>query len=88
MLIYLKYQLVAFGTIVIGPQILLVEAHAIKRDAAEADPTVAALLGILEGAATAFDRTGLLADIERRADVPGLAEIDDPYTVARRESGI
>src|SRR5712692_6172300 len=84
----LQHERVAVGALVVGPQVTLHEAHAIERDALAAHPAIGALLGILEPAAAMVDDADFSARIGRRADVPRLAEIDDPYPVAEPVGGL
>src|SRR5690242_18133854 len=71
MLIDLDLDRVAWGTLIVGPEFALAEAHAIKRLWRRPRPVVGELFGIGESTAEALDLAGLAADVPGRADMAG-----------------
>src|SRR2546421_12884466 len=55
---------------IVGPDFLLLEAHAIERLRRQAVAHLRQLLGIGKVAAEALDLADMAADVERRADMP------------------
>src|SRR5205085_12221992 len=71
---------------IVGPDILLPEAHAIERLRREAAAHLRELLGIRKSAAEPLDLTHLPADIERRADVPERRRLAHAHALAFLEA--
>src|SRR5690348_6831938 len=69
MLINLDLDRVAGRALVIGPELALAKAHAIKRLRRRARPVVGELFGIGESAAEPLDLASLTADVPGRADM-------------------
>src|SRR5579883_1802519 len=86
MLIDLDLDRVLRRAAIIGPEVALAEAHAVKRLARQAGTVVGELLGIGEGAADALDLAHLPADVPGRADMAGRRGAAHPDARARREA--
>src|SRR5688572_2629019 len=66
----LDLQHIGVAAAVIGPHVLLAEAHAVQRLRRQPVAHLRQLLRVGEAAAQALDGAGVAADVERRADMP------------------
>src|SRR5262249_51319526 len=82
MLVYFYFERVVRATGIARPQVALVQVDPVERNAIAAFAPVAALLGVFEQAAEAFDRADAAAHVGGRAHMARLAEVEDAHAVA------
>src|SRR5437899_1290424 len=85
MLINLDLDHIGVRPAIVGPDVLLHEAHAIERLRRQAAAHLRQFLRVRESAAQALDLADVPADVVRRADMPERRGFSDAYAVARLE---
>src|SRR5438105_9001409 len=92
MLVNLDLNYVCVCSAIVGPNVLLLEAHAIERLRRQPVAHLRELLGVREGAAQPLDLADLAADVVRRADMAERRGLSHAHAVARlvarRDGGI
>src|SRR5688572_1152500 len=85
MLVDLDFEHIRRAAAVVGPYILLAEAHAVKRLRRQAVAHLRKLLRVRKRAAVALDDAGLAADVIGRAHVAERIGLDHAHALPRPE---